>query len=168
MCLSTLQAGLRQIHLKSYFTSDKDEDVHELTMLDDVHISSEIVESMPIGSHDETEHSFEFSANMSDINVKLTKRQYVLLMTLFQRASILWKADTEVPLSEIAPDGDGDKAARALDAVETQSPKTHAAILQVAGDFTLKKVCLDLYDETAVDAETLGEASLFCLSLIHI
>lgn len=165
VCLSTLQAGLRQIHLKSYFTSDKDEDVHELTMLDDVHISSEIVESMPIGSHDETEHSFEFSANMSDINVKLTKRQYVLLMTLFQRASILSKADTEVPLSEIAPDGDGDKAARALDAVETQSPKTHAAILQVAGDFTLKKVCLDLYDETAVDAETLGEASLFCFTV---
>lgn len=168
ICSSTLDAGLRQIRLKSFLTRNDDDDVHELTMLDDINLSCRLTENMPLGVNDEGEHTQQFSAHMSDINVKLTQQQYILIMSLIRGISVLASADTDVspedvPGGEMATDKSLQSSPNAKSPTESPAQGTPpSALSKMDGQFALEKVRLDLYDETAVDHASLENAGLFC------
>ena len=109
---SVLHAGLRQIRLMTCMETEEYDGVHELTLLEDVDIAFKITERAPMarGSAAQTptapakpsQDTLELSAQMTDINVKLTQRQYILALALVRSLSVLsMPDDTDVLLSLI-------------------------------------------------------------------
>ena len=170
---SVLHAGLRQIRLMTCMETEEYDGVHELTLLEDVDIAFKITERAPMarGSAAQTptapakpsQDTLELSAQMTDINVKLTQRQYILALALVRSLSVLsMPDDTDVLPTDIVPEED---AARALETVEAQTPAEPGPLRKLVGQFSLNKVRLDLYDETAIHVDSLEQASLFCFTI---
>ncbi|WFD25298.1 Vacuolar protein sorting-associated protein 13 [Malassezia nana] len=148
---STLQAGLRQIHLES--AMEKDGELHELSMLDHVDIELHIVDDItPSQDGEKRERTTRFLSSMSNVNMALTQQQYVLLMHVIHSFGEALSCDTSVTpeLPEIPPE--------TLEKMEAPPP---TPLHHMEGQFSLTQISLNLYDDTASDKASLEGASLF-------
>lgn len=152
---STLQAGLRQIHLESAIESHGE--LHELSMLDNVDIELQMVDDLPEAKGDEApaRHT-HFSASMSNVNMALTQHQYILLMHVLRSFSALFPAAEATP-----PEVEPEQIPEAL----AKKEALPAALHHMEGQFALAQISLNLYDDSASNKASLEHASLFQFTL---
>ncbi|WFD18280.1 Vacuolar protein sorting-associated protein 13 [Malassezia caprae] len=150
---STLQAGLRQIHLESAIESQ--DQLHELSMLDNVDIELQMLDHMPPKDSEEPLRTTRFSASMSDVNMALTQQQYMLLM------HVLCGFSAALPDADPAPELEPVHPPEAVAKVEAPPAAPH----HMEGQFSLAQISLNLYDESASNKASLEHASLFQFTL---
>jgi len=147
---STLQAGLRQIHLESAIESQGQ--LHELSMLDNVDIELHMVEHvLPPKDGEEPLRTTRFAASMSNVNMALTQQQYMLIM------HVLYSFNVAVPATDPAPELEPVQAAEVPAKAEVPSVAPH----HMEGQFSLTQISLNLYDDSASNKASLKHASLF-------
>ena len=147
---STLQAGLRQIHLESAIESKGQ--LHELSMLDNVDVELKMVEQLPPSSDgQESLRSTRFSASMSNVSMTLTQQQYCLLMRVLRSCS------TVIPATDPSPELEKVHPPETLAKTEVSPVAPH----HIEGQFSLAQISLNLYDDSATNKASLEQASLF-------